>query len=379
MASNADHPQTQSRPVVVPREGKVLVTGATGHVGANLVHRLLEQGESVRCLVQPGSNDRALTGLDIERVDGDVRDADAVRRAVAGTRRVFHVAAKVSTHSPGPKKKREIWDINVGGTKHVLEAALREDVARVCLTGSFAAVGFDPDDPAKASHEDQPFFPFVDWHAYAHTKVLAELETLRATARGLDTVIATSTGVIGPYDYLPSRMGRVLCEFANGKLRAYIDGGIDFVSARDLADGHILAMTHGRRGEKYTISTEFATLEQVLDTFGEICGRPNRLMKLPPGLMSGIASVYYGIMSRAFPDTPQRLTPSAVMLLRMHRRASIDKARRELGYQPTSLREALRQAFEFFAAEGMIRSGARAAARAPSPDASSGPDIEAAQ
>lgn len=356
-------------PVVVPRDGRVLVTGATGHVGANLVHRLLEQGEQVRCFVQPNANDKALLGLDVERVEGDVRDADAVARAVAGCARVFHVAAKVSTHSPGGRAKREIWDINVGGTQNVLAASMRHDVARVCLTGSFAAVGFDPDDPAKASHEDQPFFPFVDWHAYAHTKVLAELETLRATARGLDTVIATSTGVIGPYDYLPSRMGRVLCDFANGKLRAYIPGGIDFVSARDLADGHILAMTHGRRGEKYTISTEFATLEEVLTTFGEICGRRMRLLKLHPGLMSGIATVYYGLMSRAFPDLPQRLTPSAVMILRMHRRASIDKARRELGYQPTSLRDALRRSYEFFAAEGMIRTRAGAAVRAANVEA----------
>lgn len=357
-------PPSAAPKVEVPAQGRVLVTGATGHVGANLVHRLLERGESVRCLVEPDCNDKALRGLDIERIEGDVRDPSAVDRAVAGCPRVFHVAAKVSTHSPSARAKREIWDINVGGTRHVLAAAQRHDVARVCLTGSFAAVGFDPDDPAKASEEDQPFFPFVDWHAYAHTKVLAELECLRATARGLDTVVATSTGVIGPYDYLPSRMGRVLCDFANGKLRAYIPGGIDFVSARDLADGHILAMTHGRRGEKYTISTEFATLEEVLTTFGEICGRDMRLLRLPPGLMSGIATVYYGLMSRAFPDLPQKLTPSAVMILRMHRRASIEKARRELGYQPTSLRDALRQAYEFFAAEGMIRSGPGAVARA---------------
>lgn len=345
---------SSARDVVIPREGKVLVTGGTGHVGANLVHRLLDDGEAVRCLVEPGANDAALEGLDVERVEGDVRDADAVARAVDGCRRVFHVAAKVSTHSPGAANKREIWDINVLGTKNVLDAAARSDVARVCLTGSFAAVGFDPDAPHAPSHEDQPFFPFVDWHAYAYTKVLAELEALRATVRGLDTVVATSTGVVGPYDYLPSRMGRVLCEFAAGKLKALIPGGIDFVTAQDLARGHVLAMTHGRRGEKYTISTEFSSLSGLLDVFGEICGRPNRVRMLNPAVMDRVARLYYGVASQLAPNTPQRLTPTAVMLLQMNRQADISKARRELGYEPTSLREGLEETYAFLVGEGMI-------------------------
>ncbi len=347
-------PKLSDEPIEIPT-GRILVTGGSGHVGANLVRRLLRDGHEVRCLVRPGDNNEGVEGLDVELAEGDVRDRSAVDRSMAGVSRVFHVAAKVSTMTPSPREEREIWDINVMGTRNVMRSALSHDVARVVLTGSFSSVGFDPDDPAGAANEERPFYPFVDWLPYARSKVLAELETFKAISDGLDAVIATSCAVFGPHDYFPSRLGRVLCDYCNGKLRAYVPGGFDFVNVHDLVEGHILAMERGRTGQKYIFSTEFMTMDEMLQMFGEVSGRTRNLVRLPAGLVKKASNVYYRVASRWFPDVPQRMTPGAIEILSMHRRADTGKAQRELGYRPTSSREAIREAYEFFVEQGKIR------------------------
>ncbi len=341
--------------------GAVLVTGASGHVGANVVRRLLREDAALRLLVLPGEAKLPFADLPRERVElveGDVRDAASVQEAMAGCSHVFHVAAKLSTHTATAKEEREIWDVNVMGTKHVVRAAMEAKIERMVFTGSFSSVGFDPDDPARAMNEDAPFYPFFPWLPYARTKVLAELEVMKGVARGLDCVIATSCACIGPNDFVPSRLGGVLQDYAHGKLRAYISGGFDFVSASDLAEGHLLAMNHGRRGEKYVFSSAFMTLGELLDIYGDVCGHKLRLMELSPSVMSAVANVYYGVFSRIFPQLPQRLTPGAVAILRMHRKADISKAKTELGYRPTAVRDAVQDAYDFFVKHGMIQPNA---------------------
>lgn len=345
---------SNEKPVEIPR-GKILVTGGSGHVGANLVRRLLNDGHELRCLARPGDNNAGLDKLDVELVEGDIRERASVDAAMSGITRVFHVAAKVSTMTPSPREEREIWDINVHGTRNIMRSALANDVARVVLTGSFSSVGFDPDEPSKASPETNPFYPFVDWLPYARSKVLAELETYKAIADGLDAVIATSCAVFGPHDYMPSRLGRVLCDYCNGDLRAYVQGGFDFVNVHDLVEGHVLAMEKGRCGQKYTFSTEFMTIEEMLQIFGEVSGRKRNPIKLPSGVVKRFANAYYRLAARFFPDVPQRMTPGAIEILTMFRRADTGKAQRELGYRPTSIRDAIREAYEFFVAEGKIR------------------------
>ena len=335
-------------------QGKTLVTGAAGHVGANLVRHLLAAGVDVRVLVHPQHNNRGVEGLAVERVEGDLRDADAVRKAVAGCVRVYHTGAKVSVNSPTPKQTREIWEVNVMGTQHVMQAALRAGVARVCLTSSFSTVGYHADDPSRACAEDLPFFPFIDWMPYSRTKVLAEVETFKAIADGLDAVIAISTGVCGPNDFLPSRTGNVLRSFARGKFRAYIPGGYEAVGVDDLARGHVLAMERGKTGQRYTISTRYVTMDEMLDLFAEVTGKPRKARALPPRLMSGVARALSSAMTTFFPEAPQQLTPGAVLVLSMQRRADITKAREQLGYQPGAIEPVVRAWYEFFVREQMI-------------------------
>lgn len=337
----------------IPR-GKTLVTGAAGHVGANLVRHLLAAGDDVRVLVHPRHNNRGVDGLPVERIEGDILDEDAVARAVKGCVRVYHTAAKVSVLSPTEPQMRELWQINVLGTRNVMRAALRAGVARVVHTSSFSAVGFDPDDPTRPCHEDMPFYPFVEWMPYSRTKVLAEHETLRWVSEGLDAVIAVSTGVCGPNDFLPSRTGKAMIDFARGKLRAIIPGGYEAVTTDDLSRGHVLAMERGRAGRRYTLSTRYVTMDEMLGLFAEVSGVRRRPLNLPPKLMAGIAGAISRPMAKLLPNVPQHLTPGAVFVLTMQRRADTTRAQTELGFVPGDLPAAVRAWYEFFVAEGML-------------------------
>jgi nucleoside-diphosphate-sugar epimerase len=331
--------------------GKVLVTGATGHLGANLVRRLLADGEDIRVLMRQGRDNGAVDSLDVERVYGDLRDGEAVDAAMRGCNRVYHCAALVSTIEGNAAHKREVYDSNVLGTRHILQSAARHCVDKVVVSGSLSATGYEPDRP---SHEGMPFYPFDRHLPYGFTKHLVEHECLRAHADGLNVVVAVSCAIVGPHDYAPSRMGRVLIDYAHGQLRAYIPGGFEFVSTRDIAEGHVLAMEKGRSGQKYIISTAYSSVDDLMALYGEITGQPRPRLRLPVPMMAALAELADKTWFRAFPNRPRRFTPAAVRLLNMRRRADHEKAKRELGFQPTSLAEAVREAYEDFVRRGVI-------------------------
>ena len=340
----------------VSDDAPVLVTGSSGHVGANLVRRLLDERMKVRVLIRRDSRNEALDDLKVERVYADIRDIDATRRALEGCQGVFHCAAKVSTIDGNGAHRREIFECNVLGTRNVLQAARDVEAGRVVVTGSFSAVGYDLDDPSAPSDETMQFYPMERTMPYERSKVLVEHECLRGVALGQDVVIATCCAVVGGADYVPSRLGRTMCDYANGKLRAYVDGGFAFVAARDIVEGHLLCMQHGRTGEKYIFASEYKTISDILDLYEEVTGlpRPNRRMPTPlMYLFSEVASFY---LSRFHPKFPQRFTPGAIRLLKKRRHANIEKAKKELGYEPTSIREAVHEAYAFHYARNSILS-----------------------
>lgn len=334
--------------------GITLITGATGHLGANLVRRLLTDGEQVRVMMHSVRDNGALDGLDVERVFADLRHSEAVSAAVRGCSRVYHCAALVSTIEGNAAHKRELFETNVRGTIHILQAARHHSVDKVVVSGSLSATGYEPD---RSSHEGMPFYPFDRHLPYGFTKHLTEHECLKAHAEGLNVVVATSCAIIGPHDYAPSRMGRVLIDYAHGTLRAYIPGGFEFVSSRDIAEGHVLAMRHGRSGQKYIISTAYASVDDLMELFREVTGRPLPRLRLPPLLMAALAEVTDKTWYRLFPNLPRRFTPAAVRLLQMRRQAGHDKAKQELGYQPTQLSQAVRDAYDDFVRRGLIAPG----------------------
>lgn len=327
---------------------RVLVTGGSGHLGANLVRRLLDESQEVRVLERSHASVEALAGLDVETVWGDLRDAGETRAAVRGCERVYHCAAKVSS---AEGQQKEIYACNVLGTRHLLRASLDAGVERVVVTGSFSAVGHDP---LRPSDETVPVDPFAPLLPYQRSKVAVEHECLKAVVDGLDVVIATSCAILGPHDFKPSRMGQLLLDFARGRLRAYVPGGFEFVAARDIVQGHLLAMDKGRTGQKYIFSTEFKTVDELMAMYERVTGRPRPRLRVPPPLMAGLAEMLDFFVRRLAPDVEPRFTPGAVRILRMHRRADITKARTELGYQPTSVEDAVRDAYEDFVRRGKI-------------------------
>ncbi len=331
---------------------RTLVTGATGHLGANLVRRLLADGETLRVLMRPDRDNGALDGLDVERVYGDLRERETVSAAVRGCGRVYHCAALVSTIEGNANHKRDVYNTNVLGTRHILDAAAAHGVEKVVVSGSLSATGYEPD---QASHEDMPFYPFDRHLPYGFTKHLVEHQCLRAHADGLNVVVATSCAILGPHDYAPSRIGRVLIDYAHGQLRAYIPGGFEFVSTRDIAEGHVLAMHKGRSGQKYIISTAYSSVDDLLSLFGEVTGRRKPRLRLPAPVMAAVAEVADKTWFRAFPNKPRRFTPAAVRLLTLRRQADHGKAREELGFQPTPLKQAVQEAYDDFVRRGVIR------------------------
>jgi nucleoside-diphosphate-sugar epimerase len=325
----------------------ILVTGANGHLGANLLRRLLVEGNAVRALLRPASDNSSIDGLDVERVFGDLRDPTSLVAATRGVVGIYHCAAQISTVSGG---EQLIFANNVLGTRNLLRAALQNRVGRVVVSGSLSAVGHRTDRP---TDETEPFNPFESHLPYAVSKAAVEHECLKAVADGLDVVTAVSCAILGPHDFKPSRMGQVLIEYANGRLRVYFPGGFEFVAARDIVEGHILAMRKGRIGQRYIFSTEFMTLDALFDLYRDITGRP-KPRRLPPAMMMAAAEMAEFVYRYVRPGRCQLLTPAAVRLLRMGRRVDSGKAQRELGYRPTSIADAVREAYQWFVARGAI-------------------------
>ncbi|WP_179079166.1 NAD-dependent epimerase/dehydratase family protein [Streptomyces rectiverticillatus] len=339
----------------------ILVTGASGHLGANLVRRLLADGHEVRVLVRaPGTAAPALAGLPVRRTVGDVRDPAAVEAAVEGCESVYHCAARVSTSARG---SRDIHAVNVLGTRNVLDAARRHGVRRVVVTGSFSATGSTP---GRASTERDLHYPSGPHTPYTRSKVLVEHECCKAAAQGLDVVVAVSTAIIGPHDYVPSRMGRVLLDFAHGRLFAYVPGGFEFVSVQDLVQGHLLAMERGLPGHKYLLSTEFRTVDQMMDLYAQVTGRRKPRLRMPAPAMGVLARLAEGPRSVLTPHREARFTPAAVRFLRSERRADCSLGREVLGYRPTDIATAVEQAYRCFANRGLVEPrGAARPARGP--------------
>ncbi len=336
------------------RDVPILVTGASGHVGANLTHRLVEEGRNVRVLLREGETNEAVQGLDVEVAYGDLRAPETLKPALKDVGAVFHVASMVSTIDGNADHRREIYETNVVGTKHLLRLAKEAEVGRFILTSSFSAVGYDLDQTDRPADESVGFYPFHRAMPYERTKVLQEHELLKAAVEGMDALIVTSTAVIGGHDYLPSRMGRTMCRFANRDLRAYVPGGFVFVGTRDLVDGHIKALERGRTGQKYVIGTQFLTLDDIWKILTKVTGQPAPKFRIPSEVLLPIAEVTSFALSRLAPKRTQLLTPGAIRRLKLRRHADLSKAINELGYEPGSIEDAFAEAYAFHHARGAI-------------------------
>ena len=311
----------------------VVVTGASGLVGANLVRDLLREGRPVRALVH--TDTRALQGLPVEQVRCDVRDARAVADAVAGADVVYHLAACISV---GQYAASDVAAVNVGGTENRVQACLRQGVGRLVHFSSIHACDRRPDDGTV--DERRALVPdAATCSSYDRSMALGERVVQAAVAGGLDAVVVVPTAVIGPYDFKPSYLGGVIAKLARGGQPVLVTGGFDWVDVRDVSAGARAAEARGRRGERYLLSGRWCSVEDLAAAIDEITGRERHRLTIP----SGVAREAFAGYARALRlvGRSTAFTPEAVEALQHHRWVSHAKASRELGYRPRPLRETL--------------------------------------
>lgn len=268
-----------------------LVTGPSGYLGFELVRALRERGRDVRALVRSPQAAARLQDLGVEIALGDVTAPDTLAEAFEGVDRVFHMAGVVG-HRASDEERLEA--VNVGGSKNVLNAATRAGVSRLVYTSSVAAVG--PASTPRSPRDEHAFLIHGDDgrpdFLYARSKAHGEIHALRAAESGLDVVITNPGFVIGPGD-----VNRVsswpIEEYLRGNLRFTVPGGLSYVDARDVVEGHLLAEEHGRTGERYILSNDDGNLSHA-DFFarvGAVAGKKRLQVGMPLGVLMPIVRV----------------------------------------------------------------------------------------
>ncbi|WP_066650060.1 MULTISPECIES: hopanoid-associated sugar epimerase [Sphingomonas] len=326
---------------------KCLVTGASGFVGAAVARALAAQGAQLRLLVRASSDRTNIDGLDAELAEGDLRDEASVRRAAEGVRYLFHVAADYRIWAPDPE---EIVRNNRAGTQAVMNAARAAGVERIVYTSSVATL--KPLDGG-AADETRAATPEQAVGAYKRSKVVAERLVEAMAADGLPVVIVNPSTPIGPRDVKPTPTGRIVVEAANGKMPAYVESGLNLVHVDDVAAGHLLALEKGRIGERYILGGQDVSLGAMLGEIARITGRKPPSVVIPRAPLFPLAYANEA-WCRLTGKTDPFLTVDSLKMAAHNMYFSSAKAEAELGYRARPYAEALRDAVDWFRANGRI-------------------------
>ena len=330
-----------------------LVTGGTGFVGANLVRELLKDGRGVRVLARPRGDRRALAGLPIEIVDGDLLDPASLREAVRGVGTVFHVAADyrlwAADHSA-------LYRANVEGTRAILRASADAGVARVGYTSPVGALGIPRDGTPGTETTPVTLDDMVG--PYKRSKFMAEQVAREFAREGLPVVIVNPSAPIGPWDVKPTPTGQMVVDFMRGRMFATVDTGLNLVHVRDVARGHILAEERGRVGETYILGHAQGNLS--LAAIGRLiagvsgCRAPR--IRIPYAVAWSAAACSEGLarLTRGVPKVPL----DAVRMARKRMFFSPARAIHELGLPQTAVQDAVRDAVQWFFEHGYVSLGA---------------------
>jgi dihydroflavonol-4-reductase len=294
--------------------------------------------------------------MDVERVEGDLRDSASLDRALTSIAWVFHVAADYRLWSRHPE---EIYWSNVTGTRNLLEAARRANVERFIYTGTVATVAVDR--PSLPNESTNSTLDEMVGH-YKRSKWLAEQEALKAAQSGLPVVIAMPTTPVGPGDWKPTPTGKIIVDFLTRKMPGYVETGLNFVAVEDVAAGHLLVAEKGRIGERYLLGAENLTLKQMLDTLAEITGIPAPRLKIPHSVALGYAYAENTI-SRILGREPQ-IPVEGVKIARHNMFVDCSKAIRELGFAAGPVSAALDRAVNWYETNGYLPRGVRRAVAA---------------
>jgi dihydroflavonol-4-reductase len=330
---------------------KAFVTGATGFLGSHVARVLAEQGAELRLLVRPTSDLRNIADVNADRVQGDLRDAASIEKALSGCDVAFHVAADYRLWVRDPDA---MYRSNVEGTRGLLEAARKQGVRRIVYTSSVATMGFGSGSNNGSPADEESPVALADMIGhYKRSKFMAEQVAIEAAKSGVDVVIVNPTTPVGERDIKPTPTGRIVVDFLKRKFPAYVDTGLNLVDATECARGHVQALEKGRAGERYILGGENLTLKQILDRLAAITGLAAPTVKVPHIVALAGAVFYEMVMGRLLGREP-RATIDEVRMSRKMMFVSSAKAERELGWRVIPVDEALRRSVEWFRANGYV-------------------------
>ena len=327
--------------------GTALVTGASGFVGSAVARKLAERGLSVRALVRQGSPRQHLTGLDIEFVTGDLRDAESVRAAMKGARYLFHVAADYRLWARDPN---EIVENNMRSTRIAMEEAKRAGVERVVYTSSVATLRTGP--TGETFDESVNMDESHAIGAYKRSKLLAERLVVDMAAQGLPVVIVNPSTPVGPRDVKPTPTGRLIVEAAAGRVPAFVDTGLNMVHVDDVAEGHLAALARGRVGERYILGGQNAGLSEILATVAQQTGRKPPRIKLPRAAIYPVALAAEVVARRT--GREPFVTVDGLKMSKNLMFFTSAKAESELGYRARPYAEGIKDAIAWFRQAGRL-------------------------
>jgi dihydroflavonol-4-reductase len=324
---------------------KVLVTGATGFVGGAVARALVKSGVDVRALVRQGSDLQNFEGLKVERVAGDLRDRNSLTRALNGCRHLYHVAAHYALWAKDPAI---FYDINVTGTKNILEAARDVGVERTVYCSTIGAIGLPPG--GGLGTEETPVSLDQMAGHYKRSKYLAEQEALKLAKQGLPVVIVNPSAPVGAGDVRPTPTGQVIVDFMKGRMPAYIETGMNLIDVDDVAEGHLLAMQKGRVGERYILGNKNLLLNEVFQILSRLTGVKAPTIKLPRVAILPLAYANQWIANVT--GRPPRIPLEGVKMAKYKMHYDCSKAIRELGIPQTTPEVALEKAVRWFRDHG---------------------------
>lgn len=327
---------------------KTLVTGATGCVGSNLIAALIKAGYQVCAFRREHSNLFTLHDIDVEHIVGDIRDKGALRKAIRGCDTVFHVAGVVGFWK---KKRKEQYEVNALGTRNVVEACLELGVQKLIHTSTVAALGYRIPTSREQLVDESIEYNWGSEIGYRYTKHLAEQEILRGVGQGLNATIVNPSVIIGPRD-IHFHGGSIIRSVKRGTAIVYIDGGLNLVNVHDVVAGHIAAAEWGRSGERYILGGINLTHRQAFELAARVVGGHRPKLKVPFRFATLLGTMFdlIGEITNWQPWITSDLLAGA----NRYQWYSIEKAKRELGYEPTSVEDAMKEAYEWYRENGMM-------------------------
>jgi dihydroflavonol-4-reductase len=316
----------------------IAVTGASGHVGTNLIPRLVEKGYQVRILVH--RNPDVFEHVNVVPIEGDLLDKSTLTEFIDGAEIVIHLAGAITLE----KKSMKVLEVNIDGTRNLLETSLDLGVRKFIFFSSIHALNVFPLNGILDETRELNFNSEFD---YDLSKVKGEEMVLEGGGRGMDVVILNPTAIIGPNDHQPSHLGRAITQYYRGKIPALLNGGYNFVDVRDVVEATILTFNKGRNSQRYIISGSWKSIKELANSIHEYGGKKPPKLTVPFWL-ARLGAGMLNYFSSGEKDEKLFAATSLDTLEHSHKNISHVKATQELGYSPRDFEQTIHDTVEWF-------------------------------